>query len=131
MSELTKFDIKQELCKYSFSEEEKKEFSVNMANKISEFHEVTDQKKAVMSDFKSKLDALSAEINTMARKVKDGYEMRYMDCEIRKDYDKKIVSYVRVDNDEVVRTRIMTEEDMQLKLNDDKNSKEEETEEQK
>jgi len=109
-----------EYVKYQFSEDELKDLSNSMARKVSEKNEVEDQKKSVNSDFKAKIDGADAEINGLARKVQDKYEMRYMECEIIIDHKKKKVMSERLDTKEIVRERDMTEDELQQKLFDEK-----------
>ena len=111
-----KREVAEEFCKYEFSEKEKREIADMLAGKITEFKELEDRKKAMMSDIKGIMDSVSLTINKSARQIKDGYETRYINCYVNKNFDTKKVEYERVDTGEIVRTREMTEEDMQTKM---------------
>jgi hypothetical protein len=124
-------EVSRELCKYEFSIEEKQEIAQKLADDVDQLHELNDRKKAAMSDFKSAIDTTTASINTASRKIKDGYEMKYMECAVKKDFDKKEVYYIRLDTSEVVRTRPVTDEDLQMRLDEQEEAKEEKKKEEK
>ena len=111
-------DAAQEFVKYVFSEEEKKEISSRMAQKVSELQTSEDDKKAIMSDFKSRIDSIQAEINRSATQINNGYEMRNVDCYIKADYDSKLWISIREDTGEIAKERKMTVEDMQRQFDD-------------
>jgi len=115
------FNTSEELCKYQFTEKEKQDLAMQIAESLNKLREVKTLKKAATSEFTSRIDALSAEINSLATKVKDGYELRSMLCKIIKDYDDKKVIYRRKDNNEIIKTREMAESELQLNLDDQKN----------
>lgn len=59
---------------YRFTLEELEEKSKHLANSCKDRNCIEDQKKSVMSDFKSKLDSKSAEINIVSEHINSGYE---------------------------------------------------------
>ena len=69
-----------------------------------------------MSQFKSKIDQTQAEINSVASKLRSGYEMRSIECEIIPDYDNKVFCYYRTDNSELARKKTMAQDDLQKKI---------------
>lgn len=105
-----------EYVKHVFTEDEKKEIATDMAQKVTELKEHEDSKKAVMSDFNSKIDAAKAHINSSATKLNNGYEMKTVKCEVVRDYELKIIKYIRTDNGEVGKEKPMSSDDMQMKL---------------
>lgn len=111
---------KKELCneylKHVFSVDEKKELATILAEKVLELQGCEDEKKAIMSQFKSKIDQTQAEINSAASKLRSGYEMRVTECEIIPDYENKVFCYYRTDNSELVRKKAMTQDDLQKKI---------------
>ena len=111
-------DYSNEYCKYILSEDEKREIALTMAQKVSEVNQAEDDKKSVMSDFKSRIDGLSAEVNRSATLLNNGYEMRNIKCEIIPDYTEKVFRFIRVDNGEEAKTRKMTTDDFQMSLVD-------------
>ncbi|MGB5217382.1 MAG: hypothetical protein WBN66_03690 [Smithella sp.] len=59
-------EIKKESCKYVFTAEEKAELAASLAQGVAELREKEDEKKAVMSDYKSQTDTLSAQTHGIA-----------------------------------------------------------------
>ena len=107
-----------EYCKYVFTESEKKELAIVMAQKVSELAAAEDQKKAIMSDFKSQIDGLQAKVNGNATKLNNGYEMRTIKCRVLADYDLKEFCLIREDNGEVAKRVKMKAEDLQTNMFD-------------
>lgn len=105
-----------EYCKYVLNEDEKKAIALTMAQKVSEVNQAEDDKKSVMSDFKSRIDGLSAEVNRSATLLNNGYEMRTIKCEVVPDYTLKVFKMIRTDNGEVAKERRMTSDDLQNQL---------------
>ena len=109
-------EIKKESCKYQFTAEEKAELASALAQGVAELREKEDDKKAVMSDFKAAIDTLSAQTHGIAGKLNNGFEMRQIECEVVRDYPKHEIRYIRIDTDECVRTKKMSQEDMEMEL---------------
>jgi len=109
-------EIKKESCKYVFTAEEKAELAAEMAQGVAELREKEDDKKAVMSDFKSAIDTLSARTNGLAGKLNNGFEMRQIECEVVRDYPNHLIQYIRTDTGECVRTKKMSQEDLEMGL---------------
>jgi len=104
------------MCKYQFNEVEKQEIASEMAQNVAELNQAEDDKKAIMSDLKSKIDGISAHVNGAATKLNNGYEMRYIECEIDRGFKKKIITWKRVDSKEIAKTKNMTSDDIQMEL---------------
>jgi hypothetical protein len=108
-----------EFVKYVFSKEEKAEISSNMAQKYGELEQLEKDKKAVTSDFNSKIDSAKAQIGGAAIKLTNGYEMKSVKCEVDRDYDKKFIRWIRTDNGEIAKERAMTADELQRELFND------------
>lgn len=111
-------EFSNEYIKHIFTDDEKKEIAIEMAQKVSELSLAEDDKKAVMSDFKSRIDLLQANVNSAATKLNNGYEMQTVKCEIIPDWDKKVWNYIRVDTGMRAKEKPMTADDLQMKLAD-------------
>ena len=109
-------EFSNEYIKHIFTDDEKKEIAMEMAQKVSELQSAEDDKKAVMSDFKSRIDLFQANVNSAATKLNNGYEMQTVKCEIIPDWNKKIWQYFRVDNEMLVKEKPMSTDDLQMKL---------------
>jgi hypothetical protein len=104
------------LCKYVFDEKEKREIASDLANGVAEVARLEEQKKAVMSQLKAELDAKQGAVNSAAEKLRSGFEMRNIECEVIFDYESDVVRWVRTDNFEVAHQRRMRPEERQMKI---------------
>jgi isopenicillin N synthase-like dioxygenase len=105
-----------EFIKCTFTENEKKEIAIEMAQKVANLQQAEDKKKAVASDFKSQIDGIQANVNNAATKLNNGYEMRTIKCEVIPNWKKKVWEYWRVDIGTIAKTKPMTADDLQMKL---------------
>lgn len=105
-----------EYVKYVFSEGEKKLIAAEMAQQVADLNQKEDDKKAIMSDLKSQIDRLQAEVNNAATNLNNGYEMRSIKCEHVPDYKRGVWKVTRTDNFEVIKERPMSEADLQRSL---------------
>ena len=103
-------------CKYTFSEEEKRDIAEKLANKTHELDGVEAEKKSVMSSFKDRIEGVQLEIKTAARLYQDGYEYRNIECEVDRDFDAGEVKYIRTDTGEVARTKKITMAERQRRI---------------
>jgi len=105
-----------EFLKYVFSDDEKAEIAQEMAKKVSEKQTAEDEKKAIMSEFKAKIDGYDAEINSMAMRLNNGYEHLQIECEIEADYERKVWVTRRLDTYAIVKEKKMSSDDLQMKV---------------
>lgn len=103
-------------CKYHFTDEETKEISAEMAKKITEKIEVEADKKNASDRFNKQIKELDSEIYARAARIHSGFEWRHMPCRMEKDYEKKIVRYIRTDNKEIAKERPMEGSDFEADL---------------
>ncbi len=102
--------------KYVFSEEEKAEIASNLTTKITEKNHIEDEKKSAMSSFKAQLDSMDAIINKLSVDYQNGYEFKLIECRVEYDYTKKIKSYWRKDNGELIVQRPLTPDELQTDM---------------
>ena len=114
MTEETKFES--QFLKYVFDDDEKKEIAAEMAQNVGELNQAEDDKKAIMSDLKSKIDGLGAMINSAATKLTNGYEMRNIKCKVVPNYTKRVWEYTRADNGELAKEKPMASDDLQMEF---------------
>jgi hypothetical protein len=106
-----------EYLKYTFSDDELKEKAAQLAMECKEEREIEDEKKQAMSLFKSKLDSHAANIAKLASYINNGYEYRYIECEIMFDFPlagRK--TFFRKDTGKIAKEEDMTETEMQCEL---------------
>ncbi|NTW67218.1 MAG: hypothetical protein HGB21_13080 [Nitrospirae bacterium] len=85
----------------------------DMSTLTLEINELEEQKKSVMADYKARIDGKGADARRIAQILKQGYELREVDCEELRDYETRTVTVVRLDTGEMVSSRGMTIEEMQ------------------
>jgi hypothetical protein len=107
-----------EFVKYSFNGNELKDLSDNLARAVTDRARKEDEKKAAVTSMNADIEAETTKINALAEKIQNGWEMRYIDCYVEKDYKAKKVSYTRIDNNEIVKTRPMSPEEFQMSLDE-------------
>lgn len=108
--------LSNEFIKYYFTDNEKKDIAIEMAQKVADLQRTEDDKKAVMSDYKSQLDHIQAGINGAATKLNNGYEMRTVKCKNVPVWKKKVWECRHVDTNELFKTKPMSADDLQMKL---------------
>ena len=102
--------------KYVFDEEEKRKISFNLANKNLEKAQLTEDKKAMMSDFKSKIDRVESEITMGSSCIANGYTHKNYECVLLLDYTRQIRRYKSTDTGEIIKEEAFRPEDKQRKL---------------
>lgn len=101
--------------RYSFNPVELSHKSKQLANACDERSNIMAEKKSVMSDFKSKIDAKDAIISLISGHICNGYEMRNVECDVVKDFEKGTKTYVY--NGITYDTVDLTASDRQTELN--------------
>ena len=103
--------------KYEFSEEEKREISKRLANENQSKQRLEDEKKAVVSNFKAKIDSAISQVNLLSSHIASGYEHRYFKCYKFLNFARTIREYYSIENGELMQEEPFTREDHQLKMN--------------
>lgn len=103
-----------EYVRYDFTEEEKKEIAAELARKVTDLAQAENERKAVASDLKSKIDGLTAQVAQAANRINNGYEYRNLKCEVDYVYREKKVLYWF--DGKIVKERFMTNDEFQMKL---------------
>lgn len=104
------------LCRYEFSKEEKSDIASDLANAVADLQRMDDNKKSVMSQIKSEMDAKQSAINLAAERHRSGFEMRKIECEVVYAYVDDVVRWIRTDNGEVAHERKMRPDERQMKI---------------
>ena len=111
-----KKEFTHESVKHVFTEEEKREIASEMARQVSIRENFEDEKKALTSEFNSKIDGAKAQINSAAQKINNGYEYQTVKCQVIRDFESRMVQFFRVDTGELAKERPMTGDELQMKL---------------
>jgi hypothetical protein len=104
------------LCEYKFSEAEKREIAADLANGVAELQRLEGRKKSLASQIKSEVDGKQAAVNLSAEKLRSGFEMRSIDCEVVYAYIDDMVRWVRTDTGQVAYERRMRADERQEQL---------------
>ena len=104
------------LCEYKFSEAEKREIAAELANGVAEIAKLEDRKKSAASQFTADINAKQSEVNQAAEKLRSGFEMRDMECEVIYSNIDNVVRWIRTDTGELAHERRMRPDEKQLAL---------------
>jgi len=115
---VAKRKLKKMLLRYTFTTEEQADLAMIMAEKNQELKSVQQSKRTAVAQFKSDEERVQSEIDNAARRYKDGYEMRDIECEEFPDFDEGVIRYYRTDNNELAQVHKMTNEDRQMRLDE-------------
>ena len=107
-------EIRREFIRHTFSEEEKQKIAGRLARQVSSLNGTEDEKKAVMSEYKSKVDMLKAEINMSAQHLTNGYTHQNQEVLVRIIGDD--VEFLDTKTNKVLKTRPLTSEERQMEL---------------
>lgn len=112
---MSKTVIEKRSLRYDFSAVEIHDLSLQLAKKNKEVVSLEEEKKAITSQFKSKIDEATASVNVLSEKVASGFEYREVDCDIifhKPQQGKKTV--VRRDNGKTTSVETMTDYEWNL-----------------
>lgn len=101
--------------RYAFTQEEMSEKAKRMANAVSGKAQAEAEFKSMKSDHKAKIDAQDAVISLMSGHVSNGYEIKNVECDVIKDFEKGTKTYYH--NDIEYDTQPLTQSDRQTALN--------------
>jgi hypothetical protein len=104
--------------KHTLSEEEITDKSMLMAETVRSLSLKQAEKKSVVKRFGAEIEALAEQVEILSGHVRDGYEMRAVVCIRRKDFDRKLIRFVSVENGDTVKVEPFTEADYQMTLRD-------------
>ena len=99
----------------SLTENEIRSCATELARVTASQAELEDDKKAVTSGFKNRIDRCVADCRALAQKVTTKRELRDIDCEWSPTDGGKMI-LTRTDTGEIIDTRKMTEEEHQQSL---------------
>jgi len=114
--EMDRRETTKEVCKYYFSEAEKKELSEMMARSLQEIKVAEAELDTIKAQYKHRITSATGTASACSEKIIAGYEMRTMECYVVRDHETKMIRIYRMDNDELIRQRAMTKEDLQRRL---------------
>jgi len=105
-----------EALSVDLTQEELDERRDKLVKLIEDSTELEIEKKAATAQFNARKQKLTSAIGSIAIEVRERKTYRPVDCAEMPDYKAGIVTIVRQDTGEIVRTRVMTDEDRQAKI---------------
>ena len=99
----------------SLTENEIRSCATELARVTASQETLEDEKKAVTSGFKNRIDRCVADCRALAQKVTTRRELRDIDCEWQPSESGKML-LARLDTGEIIDSRKMTEEEQQQAL---------------
>lgn len=102
-----------ETLKIPFTEDEQRDNAQSLARIWPEVARLEDEKKSVVSQYKSQIEAQQAEANKLSGWVRDGFRFGPVKIATRRDYRRGLLLKVRLDTDEIVVERALTADERQ------------------
>ncbi len=107
--------IKKELRCY-LTEAETVGYAKKAAVLVERIEDQENEKKMTAKQYAAEISALQDELFGLSRKVRNGFEVRPVECEEIMDFEKKEVLIVRLDTFEPIESRKMTSKELQKPL---------------
>lgn len=101
------------------TEDEKRVLAERMAEKQAELETLEDEKKAITKEYGSKIDLVTGEIRLASNTYRQGWELRDVECSEVWDYPRGTVYVKRLDTGEIIKSRRMSQDEMQGSLLED------------
>lgn len=101
--------------RYLFTKEELEGKSRQLANACTAHDSLEQEKKTVNSDYKAKIEAQISVIKSLSNHISNGYEMKNVECEVEKDFEKGVKNYLY--NGQVYDSVTLSDHDRQTELN--------------
>lgn len=116
MTEETEYSI--ELVKIDFTQDELIDLGLKVAEQVRKLKSIEAQKKSAMADFTAREKQANLEIDELARKLEDGFQMCRENCRVQFDDSTHMVHFI-LEYDEsniIIKQRKMTSSEMQRTL---------------
>lgn len=98
------------------TEEEKRELATDMAQAVCQRDSLENNMESIKAQIKAEVKKTEAIISGNAEKIRAGYEMREVECEVMIDRDKNSVTALRLDTGEIIEERRLTFAERQISL---------------
>lgn len=106
-----------EFLKYVFTEQEIHEQGLELARVNQQVETLREEKKAVVSNYKAKIDRAETDMNVLSSNINNGYEYRNIECQVHLNTPNTgLKTVLRTDTGEIVRKEAMTPEELQYEL---------------
>lgn len=106
----------QDNLKCTLTDEETLAYGKRQAQLLHDTKTLEDETVAFKSAMKGRMDVLDAELNLISERIRSGYEHRFVEVEILKDWEAGMVYWKRLDTGETYTQRPMDTDERQTKL---------------
>lgn len=103
------------MIRYNFSPKEIGEKAQQIGEALKDLEQIEEELAAIKSDYKEQIVKKNSQIKELSNHVTQKYEMRNMECYLRKDFKLKERQYVTHEG-EVLKTEPLTPSDYQLEI---------------
>jgi len=108
---------------FDLTDDEVREYSEKMARGVQDLEAMKEGKSAENKRRGDEIKTLQEQVNDLAGKVDSGVEMRDVECEWRKCFEKGTMELIRLDRDMIIEARPMDEDERQMSLEDGQGDK--------
>jgi hypothetical protein len=110
-------------ARHEFTEEERSKNGLKLAELTQQKTRTEEEKKAVMSQWSTKVKTIQSEISDLSSRISSGFEMRPTECEVHFDWKSGKKTYIRVSDKKVIDTQTITDPERQQKLFEEEKAK--------
>jgi hypothetical protein len=108
--------IVQKEVRHPFTPQETGDLAQEMAQAVARLDELEAEFGEVKAAFKEKMAKAKKTVKSCAAKIRQGFEMRLVECRMEKEFATNAVRLYRLDTAELVEERAMTVEERQRSL---------------
>jgi hypothetical protein len=109
-------EIVKEYLKCMLTQAQLKEQAEKMADNLSQIAQYEADLKSIKRQIEADIAKCQSELTSAHERYRSRFEMKNVDCEVRKNFETNTVTVIRTDTGEVVRERALTAEERQLML---------------
>jgi hypothetical protein len=110
-------------ARHEFDETEKSKLGLKLAELNQQKTRTEEEKKAVVSQWATKVKTIQSEIGDLSAKISSGFEMRPTECEVHFDWKTGKKTYIRISDKKVIDTQSITDPERQQKLFEEQEEK--------
>lgn len=107
------------LLPVSLNEDETKNYALKLADICAKRKAVEEERKKAAGEFNQKIKATNETIQDLVDAIQNGFEEKEVECDERKNLENNTMETIRLDNNEIIDTRELTADEMNVDLFDD------------
>jgi len=111
-------ETSKEMIKLFYSDAQKREIAQEMAIKVGELSNLNDRLSSIKKQFKTDIESAELIVKSNADKLRTGYYYDHVECHVLRDFHTKEVHLIRCDNCELIKSRDMRPEELQMTLDE-------------